>query len=344
MKKLFFIIPLVFLCINKSICVAAESLPIATTSYSDVKFNIIKAEVINTEPKIFGSSETTQLKLNGYLLVILELENIGEKIINYQSTGFSHGPGSVSLDDELGGHYYRIVNTGTSEDQGMVIYPGESGQIKLNFTKPNPSAKHLILSFPKYNIWGRMEIADKGKDNSVVKIDLDAKNVSLAKKEDSKPFEITYDKEYQEDGLVIKVNYVKLSYWTKRKREFFEPSPLISEKEGVKKTPMVSISYKFMNNTKNKKIDMLNHFGFQLTDEFYNKYSPYPKPEDYGEGDTVFKPEYFPAIHPGESFEEILFFEAPIKAAKFLLLNIDASNVGIKKRIIVKIPVQEITK
>lgn len=348
MKKLFFAVFLFFLCINRSIATPTESSVLATASYNDVEFNISKAEIINTEPKIFGSPETTQMELNGYLLVDLELKNNSDKAINYSSTASNSGPGKVSLDDEFGGHYYR-VNAGEGVGAGMIIYPGESGRIKLAFQKPIPKAEHLILSFPKYNIWGMMKSSVTNREDLVVKIDLDATKVSVAKKEESKLFEFTFGEEYRKDGLVIKVKDVELKYLEPKVDELYNELdyPTVQKphkKKVLKKVLMTAISYEFINDTENKKIDLSLNFNFQLTDEFDNKYNSYLKPEHYDKRKASVKPEHFPAIYPGKSYVETIFFEAPIETAKYLLLNIDASNLGIKDKIIVKIPVEKITK
>lgn len=342
MKNLFFIISLFFLCINTAICMPAESTTLATTSYNKVEFNISKAEIINTGLKFFGSPETTQMKLDRYLLITLELKNNDEKAINYKSTVFTGGPGKVSLDDEFGGHYYRISNTGNDEDNGMVIYPGESGKIKLAFQKPSPNAKHLILSFPKFNIWDKVLSGTITKEDLVVKIDFDASKVSVLKKEETKTFELAFGEEFRKDGLVIKVKNVELSYLTVKEGEYIKSYPSTLQEKNSKKVKMIAISYEFINDTGNKKIDLSQNFQLSLTDDSDNKYNSYPALEDYDISRTSIKPEHFPSIYPGESYGETIFFEAPIGIAKYLLLNIDATNIGIKDKIIVTIPVEKI--
>lgn len=347
-KVLLFSLLFIFSCIlstegtERNTEVSGENSAIASSEYQGVELNIIKAEIVNTKPKIFGSPETTQMKLDGYILIVLEMKNKGNVPIQYRSTSFVHGPGKLSLDDNLGGHYYRII---TKEDvnQGMIIYPGETGLIKLGFQKPYTGTDHLILSFPKYNIWGKQAIELKEKDNYVVQVKLPMNSVTVRSKPEKQPYEIMFGEEFKKDGILIKVTNVQKGRWIPK--SFTESIYIRSPEKNAKKKkeiPMIAISYQFKNDTETKKIDWLKEFKFNLIDEFDNEYRKYKKSIGYDQKKISDILEHFPSIHPGESFEETIFFEVPIERAKYITLMIDASNIGIQDTISVKIPVNEI--
>ena len=134
--------------------------------------------------------------------------------------------------------------------------------------------------------------------------------------------------------------YEGASFFIKNMEIFLTNSQSFSA-EGMPRMPVLAIRYRLVNNNPTKKINLDEPLKFMLSDEFQNQYRSVPSPSDYVEPLAKY-PSSFPSLYPGEKFEEVIFFEAPISESRALFLRVNADNLGMENDFIVKIPTQRI--
>jgi len=155
---------------------------------------------------------------------------------------------------------------------------------------------------------------------------------STAISNDISESDLVYDSmiglEYKRDGIVYNVHLAEIGQWKKAKDHDFRPT-------------LIAVHFYVRNSDETRKVDLSNGFQYKLFDEFNNFYIQQAKPEGYGTI-TEFLPQQYPSLYPEETYGKIVFFEAPIKSTRYLVLSVDASGVGYSESMNIKIPMNQI--
>jgi len=141
-------------------------------------------------------------------------------------------------------------------------------------------------------------------------------------------------------SLVFSVSESKIGEWisglTKKPSFGINIGSQIYEKRS-----MIAVKFVFKNNDQTRKIDLGEGFKYELQDEFHNQYRSYDRPKNYF-GSVKSTPRHFPSIYPGETFQEVVFFENPINKSTALTFSVNAANIGIEKEVALTIPSDKI--
>jgi hypothetical protein len=191
----------------------------------------------------------------------------------------------------------------------------------------------FTMSFSKNDLQGFEQAKGPSQDDGYIKIPIPVKDILIWPKAKER-HESDFKKELNINGLVFIVN--EAFVWRR-------PAGNVTVSSSPPASPAsFGITFNLINALMTNRVDVDGNFSFSLVDDSGNKYKAM-KPSGYPLQLKV-TPERFPRIYPGESYRETVFFEPPSDEMKYLLFTINATSVGIKKEISVKIPADEVAK
>lgn len=161
----------------------------------------------------------------------------------------------------------------------------------------------------------------------------------LAKAKPHKSKRIFSKERFVQDGLVFEIKEAEIYLRGSGLEAFHDLEE--SSFDDTFPSACLAIRYHILNENQTKKLSMEERVDFSLQDEYDNNYSLLTKPDDYPKLTKSYEAG-FPSLYPGQSFEEVIFFEAPILESRFLFLTIKAKGLGLNDDVIVKIPTQGI--
>jgi len=160
--------------------------PVACFAFNseEVVFNkvgvaVLDAAIVSVEPTVYGSPEVIKKAPDTYLALTIRIKNYGGNAVRYLPVV---GQGSLTLIDEVG-RTYRSVSVSQVDAQNApgIINPGEKSEVKVNFERPNPDAKLLILHFPKHSLWDPQAIMDELKDKPDIEVGFSVEGIRSIK-------------------------------------------------------------------------------------------------------------------------------------------------------------------
>lgn len=295
---------------------AQKSSP-AIVEYSGLELSVAQAKIVDWDPA------------NSYILVILRIKNNSNNTVRYAA---KHQP-ELLLEDDLGKRYSGMYAQ-EAPAAGIEILPGEQQKIGFAFQKPDLGCSMFTMSFSKYDLQGLEHAKSLYQDDGSIKIPIPVSDVLVLPKATDR-FESDFKKELNINGLMFIVNEAFI--W-RRPVSNVTTSLSLPPASGV----FLGITFDFINAQFVNRVDVNGNFLYSLVDDLGNKYRSM-KPSGYPHKLKI-RPERFPSVYPRESYQETVFFEPPSDAVKYLLFTINATSVGMKKEISVKIQADEIKK
>jgi hypothetical protein len=314
------ILSLIFIYLSLSVFLVqnfAQNEAPVTVEYNGLELSVAKAEMVDWDPA------------NSYILVILRIKNNSNKTVRY----IAKYRGELSLVDDLGKSYYGIYAQEVPE-AGLKIFSGEQQRIGYAFQKPDLNCSSFTMSFSKSDLQGLEQAKGNSQEGGSIKIPIPVKDILVLPKAKER-HENDFKKELNIDGMIFIVNEAFI--WRRPVR-----NDIILSSPPPASPALLGITFDFINKLMTTRVDIAGNFSYSLVDDLGNKYKSM-RPTGYFNQMKVV-PEHFPRIYPGELYQETIFFEPPSDTIKYLLFTINATSVGIKKEISVKIPAQEIAK
>jgi hypothetical protein len=314
-------IPLfIFICLSLLFFLApnfAQKSSPAIVEYSGLELSVAQAEIVDWDPA------------NSYILVILRIKNNSNNTVRY----VAKHERDLLLEDDLGKSYYGLYAQELPE-AGIKILSGDQQKIGFAFQKPDLDCSMFTMSFSKYDLQGLEHVKSLYQDDGSIKIPIPVSDVLVPPKATDQ-HESDFKKELNINGLVFIVN-----------EAFIWRQPVSNDTAPLSLPPAsgasLGIAFDFINARIVNRVNVNGNFSYSMVDDLGNKYKSM-RPSGYPHKLKV-RPERFPSVYPRESYQETVFFEPPSDTMKYLVFTINATSVGIKKEISVKIPANEIKK
>ena len=141
--------------------------------------------------------------------------------------------------------------------------------------------------------------------------------------------------------FTLSVDHAEIGYWQKNNTQDKDLTSNRTLSPSEANIEMIAVTYELFNHNPTRKINFNDGLRFRLLDEFNNEYRELPQPLNFSRP-VRSAPPHFPSIYPDETYQETIFFEAPIKRSRTLTLLADKKNDYRSLPIEIPIPVDKI--